>query len=50
MKKDIISYNNISSTIRALLIAARFKKGFHEIICHWQMYYNTGKSHDDDAD
>ena len=34
MKKYIFSYNNISSTIRALLIAARFKKGFHEIICH----------------
>ena len=33
MKKYIFSYNNISSTIRALLIAARFKKGFHEIIC-----------------
>ena len=32
-KKYIFSYNNIS-TIRALLIAARFKKGFHEIICH----------------
>ena len=34
MKKYIFSYNNISLTIRALLIAARFKKGFHEIICH----------------
>ena len=34
MKKYIFSYNNISSTIRALVIAARFKKGFHEIICH----------------
>ena len=33
-KKYIFSYNNISSTIRALLIAARFKKGFQEIICH----------------
>ena len=34
MKKYIFSYNNISSIIRVLLIAARFKKGFHEIICH----------------
>ena len=34
MKKYIFSYNNISSTIRALVIAARFKKGFHQIICH----------------
>ena len=33
MKKYIFSYNNIS-TIRALLIAVRCKKGFHEIICH----------------
>ena len=34
MKKYVFSYNNISSTIRALLKAARFKKGFHEIIYH----------------
>ena len=34
MKKYIFNYNNISSTIRALLIAVRFKKGFREIICH----------------
>ena len=33
-KRYIFSYNNISSTIRALLIGVRFKKGFHEIICH----------------
>ena len=33
MKNYIFSYNNIS-TIRALLIAVRCKKGFHEIICH----------------
>ena len=31
MKKYIFSYNNIS-TIRAVLIAVRCKKGFHEII------------------
>ena len=34
MKKYIFSYNNISSTIRALLIAARFRKSIHEVICH----------------
>ena len=55
MKKYIFSYNNISSTIRALLTAARFKKGFHEITCLldvlWDRQTTTQTDrHDDDAD
>ena len=48
MKKCIFSYNNILSTIRALLIAAR-RRAFMKLAAI-QVHYNTGKSHDDDAD